>query len=472
MKICRTQNVSSITASKIKKLNYIEMWAVIAGLAKELLILIVGACFILLNCLCKFTVAGNTAGKRAALVVDANTGETMHFHRADQLLYPASLTKIMTLYLIFEALEDRKLTFNTIIVASKNASSSPPSKIGLSPGHQISVRQAIKALVVKSANDVAVAVAEHMSGSEHKFAVQMTRKARQLGMTKTTFRNASGLPNSNQVTTAYDMSQLALRISDHFPNYYHFFSTRTFYHNGKTYHNHNTLLGRYQGVDGIKTGYIRASGFNLVTSLRDKERSLVAVVMGEETGYNRDYKMRKLLTRYLPLGATVVTRQSHTRYSQYKSLRSNSDIDFTERKFVRSMKSLIYKLKALSYSTQTIKDVNLQSPGYLYGDYIRNKNRINFTCKDYIKAVQGSKMEQIKIQVGAFGTLHDANRQLAKALSKANSCLAGLYSYTSQSKLGKRNIYRARFLGYSSYEAESICSYLKKINIDCFVVGQ
>ena len=193
--------------------------------------------------------AAKVSGKYATLVIDANSGKVLHAYKARQLRYPASLTKMMTLYLIFECIEERKLSYQTLITATENAARRPPSKIGLKPGNQITVRQAVKALVTKSANDVATAVAEHIAGTERAFSRLMSQKARQLGMTQTVFRNASGLPDKEQVTTAHDMAQLALQLRDHFPNHYHHFKTRVFHYKGKTFKNHNALLGRYSGVD-------------------------------------------------------------------------------------------------------------------------------------------------------------------------------------------------------------------------------
>ena len=205
----------------------------------------------------------------------------------------------MTLYMLFERLEDGRLTYNTKITASPRAAAQPPSKIGLRSGDQITVSQAIRALVTKSANDVATATAEHIAGSEFAFAKLMTNKAKLLGMRSTVFRNASGLPDKRQFTTARDMAKLAIRLQDHFPKYFHHFQTRSFKYKGRVYRNHNVLLGRYQGVNGIKTGYTRASGFNLVTSLQHNRRNVVAVVMGGRTGRSRNANMRRLLEKHV-----------------------------------------------------------------------------------------------------------------------------------------------------------------------------
>ncbi|MCV0429648.1 MAG: serine hydrolase, partial [Roseibium sp.] len=238
--------------------------------------------------------------KYAGIVVDAKTGKTLYASSADAYRYPASLTKIMTLYLVFEELEAGRLSLSSRLKVSKYAAGRPPSKLGLKAGKTIKVKDAILALVTKSANDVATVIAENIGGSEKKFAERMTQKARQLGMKKTTFRNPHGLPNSGQRTTARDMATLGRAIQEHFPQYYGYFKTRSYKYGGRTYGNHNKLLGRVKGVDGIKTGYIRASGFNLVTSVNTNGRQIVAVVMGGRSGASRNAQMTKLINRYLP----------------------------------------------------------------------------------------------------------------------------------------------------------------------------
>ena len=259
------------------------------------------------------TASAAVTGKAAELVVDVNTGAVLHQYKSKDLRYPASLTKMMTLYLVFEQIENRRLSYKTRITASATAAAQPPSRIGLKAGDRITVRQAVKALVTKSANDVATAIAEHIAGSESAFARMMTRKARQLGMSRTVFRNASGLPHRRQHTTARDMAQLALRLRDHFPRHFGHFRTRSFVYKGRTFRNHNVLLGRYQGVDGIKTGYTRASGFNLVSSLKRDGRHVVAVVMGGKTGRARNAKMRRLLSRQFPRASAMKTRRRDVR---------------------------------------------------------------------------------------------------------------------------------------------------------------
>jgi D-alanyl-D-alanine carboxypeptidase len=236
----------------------------------------------------------------AAMVVDAKTGRVLHAQNEDAPRHPASVTKVMTLYLLFEQLEKGRIALDTPLQVSANASRQAPSKLGLRPGSSIDVEDAIQGLVTKSANDVAVVVAENLGGSEETFAEQMTRKARALGMTSTRYRNASGLPDPEQITTARDLTILGRAIQERFPKQYRYFQTRVFNYAGASYRNHNKLLGRVEGVDGIKTGFTRASGFNLLTSARTGERHIVAAVLGGRSGGARDAAMASLVKTTLP----------------------------------------------------------------------------------------------------------------------------------------------------------------------------
>lgn len=234
--------------------------------------------------------------KYAAIVVDARDGSIVYSAAADETRYPASLAKMMTLYLLFESLESRRLSLSSPIPVSANAAGRPASKLYMKAGSTIDVDTAIRALVVKSANDVATAVAERLAGSEDAFARTMTAKARQLGMGRTVFTNASGLPDQGMRTTARDMAVLGLALRRDFPQYYSYFRLSSFTYQGKTIRGHNKALDMVPGADGIKTGYIRASGYNVATSVRRNGRSLVAVVMGAKSGSARDEHMAQLLS--------------------------------------------------------------------------------------------------------------------------------------------------------------------------------
>jgi D-alanyl-D-alanine carboxypeptidase len=243
----------------------------------------------------------------ASIVVDANSGAVMQATNADAPRHPASLTKIMTLYLLFERLEQGKIKLTTDMPASAHAAVQAPSKLGLKPGDSIRVETAIRAIVTKSANDVAVIVAEAIAGDEAAFAKMMTAKARALGMSQTTYRNASGLPDDQQITTARDQAILGRAIQDRFPNYYRYFATQTFEYRGHAIRNHNHLLGVVDGVDGIKTGYIHDSGFNIVTSVRRANHHLVAVVFGGRSAPARDARVRSLIDNNINIAAVKRT---------------------------------------------------------------------------------------------------------------------------------------------------------------------
>ena len=243
----------------------------------------------------------------SAIVVDANSGRTLYSADENGLRHPASITKVMTLYLLFEKLESGAMTLQTPIPISQHAAAQEPSKLGLAPGNSISVDDAIKAVVTRSANDIAVAIAEAVGQSESNFADLMTRKAHELGMSEHALRNASGLPNDEQVTTARDLTILGRSLEERFPRYFRYFSTAQFNFDGEIIGNHNHLLGRIDGVDGIKTGYTRASGFNLLTSVHRDGRSLLAVVMGGRSAAGRDRIMANLIGDHIAEASTAHT---------------------------------------------------------------------------------------------------------------------------------------------------------------------
>lgn len=240
----------------------------------------------------------------SALTIDARNGKILYAKDIDGIRHPASLTKMMTLYLLFQDLSAGKLTLNSPITVSARCTGMAPSKLGVRAGQSITAETATRALVVKSANDIACAVAETLGGSESAFAQRMTRTARGIGMSRTTFLNASGLPNPGQVTTARDMATLGLRLMRDYPQYYPYFRTQSFVYQGKTIKGHNRLLGSYQGTDGIKTGYVAASGFNLVTSVRRGDKRLVGVVIGGKSGASRDAYMKQMLSQYFDDAST------------------------------------------------------------------------------------------------------------------------------------------------------------------------
>ncbi len=255
----------------------------------------------------------------SALVVNASTGRILYEKNAGATRYPASLTKMMTLYLTFEALKKGKLDMNDTLTVSKKAAEQPQTNISLDEGDKLPLKTAIESVVVRSANDSAVVLAETLGGTTWNFALMMTQKARALGMKDTVFRNPNGLPDNQQYTSAYDMAKLGIALRRDFPEYYHFFKVQSFAYNGITYPGHNRVMQRYDGVDGIKTGYIRASGFNLVTSIKKDGYNLVAVIMGGSSATSRDDAMINMLDRTF---AKLETTQ--------KTISENQDDDSTK----------------------------------------------------------------------------------------------------------------------------------------------
>lgn len=233
--------------------------------------------------------------KYASLVIDADTGVIIHQESADKYRYPASLTKMMTLYLTFQALDQGMLKMNQNIRVSSRAAGQPPSRLGLRRGENITVRDAIQSVIVKSANDSAVVLSEAVGGSEWQFAMKMNRMAKKLGMNHTNFKNASGLHDRRQQTTAYDMARLAVALKRDYRKYYHLFNKNKFFYKGRMYSGHNNVTKKYRGADGLKTGYVRASGYNLVTSASRSGRNVVGVVLGGRSSNRRDREMIRLL---------------------------------------------------------------------------------------------------------------------------------------------------------------------------------
>ncbi|MCC2649959.1 MAG: hypothetical protein K0Q60_114 [Microvirga sp.] len=249
----------------------------------------------------KAPAGGGYSPPSASIVVDAKTGKILQGENIDAPRIPASITKVMSLYLLFEQMDRGRISLDTPLTVSSYAASQPPTKLGLRPGSTIDVDDAIKAMVTLSANDVSVVVAENVAGSEEAFAQMMTRKARELGMSSTAFYNPHGLPHDPpNITTARDLSILGRAIQDRFPKYFAYFETRSFQYGKRTIRGHNRLLGKVEGVDGIKTGYTRLSGFNLLTSVNTASRSIVAVVLGGRSGASRDQKMASLVDDHLP----------------------------------------------------------------------------------------------------------------------------------------------------------------------------
>jgi D-alanyl-D-alanine carboxypeptidase len=435
----------------------------------------------------------------AAIVVDANTGATLHQASPDALRHPASLTKVMTLYLLFEQLEAGKIRLGTPLEVTAEAAAQAPTKLGLRPGQTLAVEDAIKGLVTKSANDAAVVVAETLAGSEEEFARQMTRKARALGMSRTVYRNASGLPDDEQVTTARDQALLGIAIQERFPRYYRYFSTASFTYRGRAIRNHNRLLGRVDGVDGIKTGYTRASGFNLITSVRRGDRHIVAVVLGGRSGGQRDARMRDLIQDNIMLASAkpaATTRVAETPppfpFLPLPFLNpepAEKPEPATKPQLASAASTPL--LLAASESSEATAAIPAPNPGsnapikpipvktysvkLVPSKHAASKPEAVAKHSPAAKAVEAPPRHHPTrggwvIQVGAFEDESEAKERLSSAQSKAARLLSKADRYTERTTKGEKTYYRARFAGFDRDGAQQACRQLKRSDIDCMAL--
>jgi D-alanyl-D-alanine carboxypeptidase len=441
--------------------------------------------------------ASSLAARQAAIVIDAKTGKVLYSADADGRRYPASLTKMMTLYLTFEALAKGKISRSSPVAFSSHAADQAPTKLGVKAGGSVTVDTAILSIVTKSANDSATALGEMLGGTESNFARMMTAKARQLGMNGTVFRNANGLPNPGQFTTARDMATLGIALREHFPQYYGYFAQRSFMYGRQRINGHNRLLGRIKGVDGIKTGYTRASGFNLVSSVSDGNRRLVGVVMGGTSGSSRDNQMAALINTYLPRAST---RGGGDLVAQGDS---NNPI-----KAIAN--ALLPKRDA---PTPDDKPVAMASADSSVGDHpamdeANGDGEENTEVVEQRPAVAARKVKTVivsapkvataqavaayaepaptvdpvntasvpsgwAIQVASSPKQSEAQAFLDKTSRQAPRVLADASGFTVAFEKGGVTYYRARFGGFGSKTAAwKACTALKKKNIECYAVQQ
>lgn len=427
---------------------------------------------LLLACILVFGTPGLAEAKPgfSAIAIDARTGKILYANGADEVRHPASLTKVMTLYLLFEDLKSRTIKLNTDIIVSRRAAAMAPSKIGLKPGSTISVENAIKALVTKSANDVAAAIGENLAGSEANFAVRMTKTAREIGMSKTTFKNASGLPNPAQVTTARDMATLSLRIQRDFPEYYPYFRITSFTYKGQTMRTHNRLLGRFQGTDGIKTGYIAASGFNLTTSAKRGNKRIVGVVLGSSSGNARNKYMMNMLEKAFPKcveGATIAALAGSSKgaIDPLAKLRTPAKTAVTDGPL--ETKVLEAKIEDL-VAEPTDKPVKTANAGA--GAALPSK--LPFAVKNESAEATVAPIDPTwKIQIGAYPKKEEARLKLQEIRASGYSFLSGKQAFTVEVLKGKETIYRAHFSGFTQKTAKAACSKLSKKGLECVTLS-
>tara|TARA_Y100000991_G_scaffold58300_1_gene42701 strand:- start:62 stop:1306 length:1245 start_codon:yes stop_codon:yes gene_type:complete len=377
-----------------------------------------------------FSFVFSANAKYASFIINENTKRIYHNTNADTRNYPASLTKIMTLYMIFDALKNKKISMNTKLKVSKRASRQPPSKLNLSAGSNITVKNAILALITKSANDVATVVAENLGKSERNFAKLMTKKAKKLGMTRTTFKNASGLPNRGQLSTARDMATLGMSIRKNHPNFFKLFKTKSFFYKGIKYTNHNNLLSSYYGTDGIKTGYTNASGFNLVASVERNGQRIIGVVFGGKKARSRDQHMIKLLNRY------IKTRPS----KPLVRIAKPSEMPKVRPKIIVAEKNI----KNFKIPPKDLKTINFEN---IEDDWF--------------------------VQIGAFKNRLNAHKAARNARNIVPEQLGNLPA--SLSKITKTNnsnnnleyLWRVRFIELAENQARSVCAELWTSGLSC-----
>lgn len=381
----------------------------------------------------------------AVFVADMGTGEVLHARAADAPRHPASLTKMMTLYRLFEALEAGEVTLETELAVSAEAASRPASHLGLSEGDTIRVEDAIRALIIQSANDVAVVVAEHFADSEAAFAAAITRRAEELGLTGTTFRNASGLHHREQLTTARDMARLAYALRRDFPDYAPYFAETRFVWQGTTHHTHNTLVGNMDGVDGLKTGYIRASGFNIAVTVDRDERELVAIVMGGARPAVRDAHARELIeAAYGALAARDQGRLLATLNAP--RLNPVREQILLTAELTDQLRPVAVGSAAAAPAVQVVFDDEPEAPLPLPGDWA--------------------------IQVGAYTSEAAARARLETvATLGADPRLSHADPVTQPLQAGDRRLWRARFAGLAADEARLACQRLEARAEPCFTIA-
>ena len=391
------------------------------------------------------------AAKYAAIVIEEDSGRVFFARNADSLRYPASLTKIMTLYLLFEDISAGHLTLKSRIPVSKVAAGRSPSKLYLKPGQSISAEQAIYALVTKSANDVATAVAEKLGGSERAFAKRMTRKARALGMSNTTFRNASGLPHSKQRSTARDMALLAIAMRRDFPQYFKYFSTKSFNWKGRKFSNHNKLLSKFNGTDGIKTGYINASGFNLVATVTRNNVKLIGVVFGGKTSRSRDAHMMDILERQFKRLEPLQVRQ------QLVALPRKLPTSAPTR--VGDIPDTVPQPKQITVKRLADTMVADEKPEFL--DIATTAANLTIATDD---------QSHWSVQIGNFAQRLNAHKAAIRARRMADTVLGMTPANLTLVTRGEMPLWRVRFNDLDEGQARSACAALFAEGSPCIAV--
>jgi len=406
---------------------------------------------------------------QANLVLDAGTGEVLASENADRLNHPASLTKMMTLYMTFEAIKRGKLSWDQPVRFSKYAASRPPTKLHVKAGDSVTVREAVMGMIIVSANDAASAMAETLGGSESAFCAQMTRRARALGLNKTVFVNASGLPDEQQVTTARDMAALGVALLRDFPQEYRLFATESFVFRGRTIRGHNNLMYRTAGMDGIKTGYTNASGFNLVSAVRQNGRRVIGVVLGGRTAASRDRTMATLLTKYAGAGSSgtaVVSAQSPN------GTRLAALDDVGPVPVMRPNKDPISAIVAEANANGSVPVPSTRyQTAYNNGTADENPAFAALQKPRPPQPVLQAPTDGWQIQIAAATSRQAAMDILDRAKRTIGAPLAARQAYAEKVTRGGSTLYRARFSGFpSKNDARSACEQLVQKSYDCLLM--
>ena len=384
----------------------------------------------------------------SSIMIDANTGEVLSAQSADTLRYPASLTKLMTLYITFDALERGLVKLDDELPVSRRAANRAPSRLGLRVGSKISVQTAIEALIVKSANDCATVLAEGLGYTEENFAQAMTQVAKELGMKHTTFKNASGLPNRQQKTTARDMAILGAAMYHHFPQYYKWFSLKKFTYNNKTYHTHNHVLRKFKGADGMKTGFTNAAGFNIITSAERDGQRVIAVTMGHNTLKERDKKIIKMME-------TGVTKLALN--TKLKPENMHADLIEEHKKPNDIQVQLAGKDIAVTQEQSTEEDAHPE---------------IEQGSADTDSSIKELEIKALHdIQIGAFSNYARARNYAKKIQKEKFKNCTNCDIKVEAAETGSAIIYRAKITGFEKNDADNACKRLQDSHISCIVLS-
>jgi D-alanyl-D-alanine carboxypeptidase len=402
-------------------------------------------------------------GKDAYLILDATSGRELVADRADELRHPASLTKLMTIYLTFSALDSGRLSLGDVLPVSINALNAPPTKMGLPPGGSVSVRDAAMALVTRSANDAAIVLAEALGGDEATFAQLMTNKARQLGMSSTVYRNASGLPNRDQVTTARDLARLAFALMRDFPHYYAIFSVQSYPYRGRILENHNRMLLSYEGADGLKTGYTAASGFNLVMSAMRDNRRLIGVVLGGDSAGQRDRMMADLMDYGFASAHSM-------RLSPWTSLRKPPSARYTAANFDPSL-VIPETTPRLAVAPATLPVAPSTAQAFTQAPPADQRVAGPAVPAPAAAVSGGPSIGSWVIQVGSFSDSQAAQLALERASAALpDSMRSAAAASVDEVQMANKSFHRARLTNLSQGQAVDGCKQLEKRKIYCSAI--